>query len=158
MLLTAFLLLPALLRAADRSPPVIHLDLDERVLNKYSTANAGLPCNGFHSNALADHVLCRPRQGAAYGDQSNRRSEDYAKECIAKKATVGTCPGPTARAYDHHDGNIKVVSTLYLVNNDGVRAHETRSTIDYVSDILGVVQCSDLQLMPEPAIRVASDL
>jgi hypothetical protein len=38
---------------------------------------------------------------------------------------------PTAQAFDHHDGQIQVLSVLYLVNENGIKKHQTFQQIDY---------------------------
>ena len=96
----------------DVDPPVVSLDLDESTLRKYTTTMAGVPCNGFQGTAAASHPLCRSRQAAG-------SREDYSKTCQAKAANSQNCPMPTARAFDHHDGELEVEKRIYLVNNDG---------------------------------------
>jgi hypothetical protein len=51
--------------------------------------------------------------------------------CVAKASNLENCPNPTARAYDHHDGELNVVKHTYLVNNDGTI--ENRPTVTYAA-------------------------
>jgi hypothetical protein len=103
--------------------PVISLDLEE----------AGDPVQ-YASGAKAGFQADRERSGAnAYGGGTHGFTENFSKTCHAMTDTPTSCPMPTARAYDHHDGELTVVQKLYRVNNDGIKGSTTQtfSVINY---------------------------
>ena len=61
------------------------------------------------------------------------KNKDFSTTCTTKASTSVTCPEPHASAYDHHDGELQVTKSLYLVNNDGVVPPTTplETAIDY---------------------------
>ena len=121
--------------AVDLEPPTISLDLEAAELKQYTSTLSGVPCNGFSGrSAAASGALCRSRSGKAYGGGGHTFKEEFAKMCVAKASNVENCPNPTARAYDHHDGDLEVIRNIYLVNNDGkIVQHPTKTyaSVDY---------------------------
>jgi hypothetical protein len=114
--------------SVETAAPVISLDLDIADPVAYTGATAGKGCSG-------SAAYCRARSGAtAYGGGTHGFTENFSKTCPAGPNTnVETCPVPTARAYDHHDGELSVVKKLYLVNNNGVKGSTSQEydNIDY---------------------------
>jgi hypothetical protein len=104
--------------------PVISLNLDEAT---------GMPTE-YAAGAKAGMQSDRERTGsAAYGGGTHGFTENFSKTCHAMTSTPVTCPMPTARAYDHHDGELTVIQKLYRVNNNGIKGSTTQtfSEIDY---------------------------
>jgi hypothetical protein len=99
--------------------PVISLDLGtDHHIQKYTTAQAGVPCNGLGGREiLTSHLLCRSREGV--NKAGNRFSEKFSKTCVAGISSLATCHLPEAKAYDHQDGRLGVKEELFLINDDG---------------------------------------
>lgn len=121
-MLSCVVALGALGVSADTAPPTISLDLDESTLTQYAQPKSGVNC-------AANSAFCRQRTGAnAYGGGTHGYTENFSKTCPAGPRTDATsCPVPTARAYDHHDGELSVVKKIYLVNNNGVKGSTTQT-------------------------------
>jgi hypothetical protein len=120
----------ALCAATAAARPVISLNLDEAAMPVQYAAGA----QGGVAAAGAEAPMSRSRSGTqAYGGGNHGFTENFSKTCAAKTSTPTSCPMPTARAYDHHDGELTVVQKLYLVNNNGVKGSttETYASINY---------------------------
>jgi len=59
-------------------------------------------------------------------------SQDFSEICPAGSSTDNTnCPFPAAKAYDHLDKEVEVVTKVYLVDADGVTANRRVSKVDF---------------------------
>jgi len=83
---------------------------------------------------LAKPIVRQHDQKLTQPDGSKVMSrQDYTERCQAGKDTSVTCPSPEAKAYDHKDKAVKVVTRLFLVDEQGVGMNKEIKdlTVDY---------------------------
>jgi len=87
-------------------PPVITLQSDPLLMHKLRKVhidNDGIPCDSL----VADEVSCKMNK---YDEKFHR----YYAMCTLHTDTFETCPEPSAKAWDHEDGELQVVRSIKL--------------------------------------------